>query len=445
MPENRKRPHSRAFTLIELLVVISIIGVLIALLLPAVQSAREAARRAQCVNNLKQIGVALFNYESSVGTFPPGYIDYQNNPNNTPDLDMGPGWGWAAMMLPILEQQPLYNSINFSLGITVVSNPASAANSTAVVTSLAVFQCPSDGYNPQPVILWDSTFTNPIATVATLQLRRCLRLGGMLYERHREPPTYLRQPIRRQRPRRRPHGRHLWQQQRHYLWVWPAGIGMFWRNSNTRIAAVTDGLSNTNAIGERCAAHSPTTWVGAVTGARCPAWMATTPWTTPNTPPSQAPNTGNGTAYDQCGLRRSLVPRPRQRHAQAQQRQPSIRPRCVLEHAPRWMQFPVRRRLGAFPQDRHQPGRVSIPNDQSRRRDHLVRFLLIAAGRAPQTGGRWPFALFFAAIQTEDPNDARADRFGSVALLAGVRRLQHGEIDRRVDRGSEVGHRDRGG
>ena len=114
----RARTPVRGFTLIELLVVISIIGVLISLLLPAVQSAREALRRAQCVNNLKQIGLALFNYESSVGAFPPGYIDYQNNPNNTPDLDMGPGWGWAAMSLPFLEQQPLYNAINFKLGIS---------------------------------------------------------------------------------------------------------------------------------------------------------------------------------------------------------------------------------------------------------------------------------------------------------------------------------------
>ena len=173
--------------------------------------------------------------------------------------------------------------------------------------------------------------------------------------------------------------------------------------------------------------------------------MATTPWTTPNTPPSQAPEYRKWHRLRQCGLRRSLVPRPRQRHAQAQQRQPGLRPRYVLEHAPRWMQFPVRRRLGAFPQDRHQPGRVSIPDDQSRRRDHLGRLLLIAAGQRPPAGGRWPFALFFAPIQTEDLSDARADRFGSVALLAGVRRLQQREIDRRVDRGSEVGHRDRGG
>ena len=73
-----------------------------------------------------------------------------------------------------------------------------------------------------------------------------------------------------------------------------------------RIAAVTDGLSNTVAVGERCTAHSPTTWVGAVTGARCPAWMATIGWTSPNTPPAQCQNTGNGTAYDNADFDEAL-------------------------------------------------------------------------------------------------------------------------------------------
>ena len=376
MKRSQLQTDDKGFTLIELLVVISIIAVLIALLLPAVQAAREAARRAQCVNNLKQIGVALFNYENSIGAFPPGYIDYQNNPNNTPDLDMGPGWGWAAMLLPFLEQQPLYNSINFSLGIT------NASNSTAVLTSLTVFQCPSDGYNPQPCILYDSTFSNPIATVAhSNYVAVCGWEECFMNATGNPQPFYLNTNDANDQdgdPTDGISGSGI------TCGFGPAGIGMFWRNSNTRIAAVTDGLSNTIAVGERCTAHSPTTWVGAVTGARCPAWMATTPWTTPNTPPSAVPEYRKWHRLRQCGLRRSLVPRPRQRHAQAQQRQPGLRPRCVLEHAPRWMQFPVRRRLGAFPQDRHQPGHVSIPDDQSRRRDHLGRFLLIAAGRAHQ-------------------------------------------------------------
>ena len=140
----------------------------------------------------------------------------------------------------------------------------------------------------------------------------------------------------------------------------PAGIGMFYRNSHNRIATVTDGLSNTIFVGERCGTHSPTTWTGAVTGGRCPAWMATTPWTTPNTPPSR-PQYRKWHRLRQCGLRRSLVPRPRQRHAHAQRRQPVLRPRYVLEHAPGWSEFPVRRRLGAFPHERHRPGHVSIP------------------------------------------------------------------------------------
>ena len=297
----RRRP---AFTLIELLVVISIISVLIALLLPAVQAAREAARRAQCVNNLKQIGLALSNYESAIGAFPPGYIDLQNNPIFTPDLDMGPGWGWAALSLPFMEQQPLYNSINFSLAITTTRVPASAANSTAALTNLNVFFCPSDGYNPQPVILYDSTFTNPIATVAHSNYVAACGWEECFVNATGNPTQfYLNTSDPNDQdgdPADGIPGNGV------TCGFGQQGIGIFWRNSNTRIAAITDGMSNTCAVGERCSAHSPTTWVGAVTGARDPAWMATTGWTTPNTPPSQAPNTGNGTAYDNADFDEAL-------------------------------------------------------------------------------------------------------------------------------------------
>src|SRR5205809_2892375 len=100
-----------AFTLIELLVVIAIIAVLVALLLPAVQQAREAARRSQCKNNLKQIGLALQNYHSSANRFPPGYVAGATYPATSN------GWGWSAMILPYLDQAPLYRKINFGLPV----------------------------------------------------------------------------------------------------------------------------------------------------------------------------------------------------------------------------------------------------------------------------------------------------------------------------------------
>jgi prepilin-type N-terminal cleavage/methylation domain-containing protein/prepilin-type processing-associated H-X9-DG protein len=129
------RASSRGFTLIELLVVISIIAVLIALLLPAVQSAREAARRAQCVNNLKQIALAAMNYESGNGTFPIGG-------NLQPDVMFGFQWvedtSTFVNMLGQFDQQPLYNAMNFARSIY------SGVNSTVYAAGLSTLWCPSD-------------------------------------------------------------------------------------------------------------------------------------------------------------------------------------------------------------------------------------------------------------------------------------------------------------
>jgi prepilin-type N-terminal cleavage/methylation domain-containing protein/prepilin-type processing-associated H-X9-DG protein len=142
------RPMQRAFTLIELLVVVMIIAVLIALLLPAIQSTREANRRAQCANNLKQIGIALSSYESSNGSFPPGGVNRLLDKEseifgwtNVDGLGYANALSWRALTLSQLDQSPLYNAINFSVPIV---GPDNGAGFTIWTVSLAVFLCPSD-------------------------------------------------------------------------------------------------------------------------------------------------------------------------------------------------------------------------------------------------------------------------------------------------------------
>jgi len=269
------------FTLIELLVVIAIIAILIGLLLPAVQKVREAAARMKCSNNLKQIGLALHSYHDANTYFPPGYADGNTDPNSTPDNDVGPGWGWAAYLLPYLEQNNLYNQINFNQPV------GTGVNAQVSQMELSVFLCPSDPFQ-QPLTIYDSSFGSPVAVVASGNYVGCNGWEECFNGAGGNP-----QPGAGADGLAGNFGQ--------------AGVGVFYRNSKTKIASVTDGMSNTIFAGERSSNHSPSTWTGAVPGGRCPAWMATQPFTSPNTAPGSAPSGSNGSAYDNADFGEALV------------------------------------------------------------------------------------------------------------------------------------------
>jgi prepilin-type N-terminal cleavage/methylation domain-containing protein/prepilin-type processing-associated H-X9-DG protein len=269
MPMNRRQRS--AFTLIELLVVIAIIAVLIALLVPAVQKVRDAAGRAECTNNLKQIGLALHAYQNTNKVFPPGYVDGNTTPGSTPDNDVGPGWGWASLILPYLEQDNVFRQINFSQGVGM------GVNAQVSQTALAVYQCPADPYQ-QAFGVYDSNFTSPIATVAHGNYIGCNGWEECFNGASGDPQAGVGADG--------------------LAGLYGiAGRGLFYRNSRTTIASVTDGLSNTIFVGERSGDHAPSTWTGAVAGGRCPAWMAGQAVYSP--PP--------GPAYDNADFGEALV------------------------------------------------------------------------------------------------------------------------------------------
>jgi prepilin-type N-terminal cleavage/methylation domain-containing protein len=213
----RRCPGRFGFTLIELLVVIAIIAVLIGLLLPAVQKVREVANRAQCSNNLHQIGLALHSYHDSQGSFPSGYLCTQ--PQANPDYT-APGWGWAALLLPFIEQGNLSQQIRFALPI---EDPSNLAVRTLI---LKLYVCPSDRSTGLFTIYNKSNAA--LAQAATNSYAACHGVGIDLDE---ELDDFN---------------------------------GMFSRNSHVRFADVTDGTSNTIAIGERGAFFTQTPWAGAV-------------------------------------------------------------------------------------------------------------------------------------------------------------------------------------
>ena len=229
----------RGFTLIELLVVIAIIAILIALLLPAVQQAREAARRTQCRNNLKQLGLALHNYHDSFRTFMPGIVsrfDFSSAPGtNCPEQTMSEAgcFAWGTFTLPYLEQSNLYNVLTQG-NLPLEQVAATAAGLQALQTPLEVHRCPSDT-GPQ-LNTYDNTLSGH-------------EMNGANYSR------YITDGVNK-----------IAIATSNYMIVSNAGdsttpaicsdrygppLGLASQNSRVRIRDITDGTSNTFAIGER--------------------------------------------------------------------------------------------------------------------------------------------------------------------------------------------------
>lgn len=194
----KSRSSLRGFTLIELLVVIAIIAILIALLLPAVQQAREAARRTQCKNNLKQLGLALHNYHDTHGIFPnsmdsyfPGGVPSRSNPRNH---------SWMVMILPFIDQAPLYQSIDFS---SQLYGQTLAGGQLVTAQKMTPYRCPSDT-DIEPSQIYDLGITNYAGSQGFDWWRR----RGQVHE------------------------------------------GMFSLQAKVKMASIKDGTSNTIAVGE---------------------------------------------------------------------------------------------------------------------------------------------------------------------------------------------------
>lgn len=249
------------FTLVELLVVIAIIGILIALLLPAVQAAREAARRSQCTNNMKQLGVAIHNYHDTHKVFPPAGLDYgwagdpntsySRAPKTPPAVSRLNVSGWV-MVLPYLEQSALHDQYDFTMAANTYTRNAwpgslpgvaSTVNEGVVCTVIPAFRCPSDQIVPT---MTDENRTNyGVANGDGAKTNYDFSV-----QRH---DYYYKYDWGHSGGRQRPNHPTAYYVRRF----------MFGENSDTKFATVTDGVSNTVAIAEttnRVLDGAPVAW-----------------------------------------------------------------------------------------------------------------------------------------------------------------------------------------
>ena len=262
--DNPFAPKRNGFTLVELLVVIAIIGILIGLLLPAVQATREAARRMSCSNNLRQVGLAAQNYHSAFKRFPSGYVSFATRNGSAPanayldplTWDGAPGWGWAAGLLPYFEGGSIANNLRYDEPIW------SPGNEAGIATTIPTLLCPSATGGDAPFLLQDES-GDPLVIggrqvkvgrshyVASHGQESCwgecgsAATGEVFSNIYTGATTFV--DIQGNAGR--------------------VADGPFFRNSMTRFRDVLDGTSNTIFFGEHSSALSEKTWVGVVPGA----------------------------------------------------------------------------------------------------------------------------------------------------------------------------------